>query len=61
MDYKYIFLVEHAEGTLIKRVSTGETIGGVTRKGVFLSQENLDLSDDELMELLTIPPQKEGK
>jgi hypothetical protein len=60
MEYNHIILEEHPEGTLIKRVSTGETIGGVTRKGVFLTQERLNLSDDELLELLTIPPKKES-
>lgn len=56
MDYKHIYLEEHAEGTLIKRVGTGDTIGGITLKGAVLLQKDAEFTDDEWLELMTLPP-----
>lgn len=54
LKYKHIRLEQHPEGTLIKRVKTGETVAGITRSGEILVLDGCLLTDEELLEIFKV-------
>lgn len=56
-EFQYIYIEQHDDQSLIKLKRSDETVAGITAQGVVVTIKGAtdDLTDDEMLELLSIP------
>ena len=60
---KHVYIEQHGDQSLIKLTRDNRTIAGITAKGVIVTVKGAidDLTDDEMLELMSIPPGTDPK